>query len=258
MKYIVLIHAAVYVLNMFSRGSALYGLLAFSPDLIAQGQVWRLVSFLLLPPSGGPLVVVLYLYFYWFIGTTLEREWGPAKFTLFYFLGGLFTLAAGFILSLWGLGSVIDMYYVNMSMFLAFATLYPDLQVLFFFVIPMKVKWLAWLDLALFAYQCIRYVSGGLWMLCLLPLAALLNYLVVFWPELAERLGLFRYRHSRQTINFKQATKKAQQQKGYLHKCAVCGKTDTDYPNEEFRYCSKCNGYYCYCSEHIHNPVHIT
>ena len=62
---------------------------------------------------------------------------------------------------------------------------------------------------------------------------------------------------SRQTVNFKKATKQAQQQKGYIHKCAVCGKTDTDYPNEEFRYCSKCNGYYCYCSEHIHNHVHI-
>ena len=65
------------------------------------------------------------------------------------------------------------------------------------------------------------------------------------------------HRTSRQTVNFKQATKHAQQTKGYIHKCAVCGKTDTDYPDEEFRYCSKCNGYYCYCSEHIHNHVHI-
>ena len=93
------------------------------------------------------------------------------------------------------------------------------------------------------------------------PLVAMLNYLLFFWSDIA---GFFtrtfhraKHQTSRQTINFKQATRHAQQQKGYIHKCAVCGKTDTDYPDEEFRYCSKCNGYYCYCSEHIHNHVHI-
>ena len=94
-------------------------------------------------------------------------------------------------------------------------------------------------------------------MLCLLPLVAVVNYVLFFWSDIMECFGRVQHRTSRQTVNFKQATKKAQQQKGYIHKCAVCGKTDTDYPNEEFRYCSKCNGYYCYCSEHIHNHVHI-
>ena len=97
--------------------------------------------------------------------------------------------------------------------------------------------------------------------LCLLPLVAVVNYLIFFWPELAGLLGRTarrrRYTASKKTVNFQKAARQAQQQKGYIHKCAVCGKTDTDYPNEEFRYCSKCNGYYCYCSEHIHNHVHI-
>ena len=91
----------------------------------------------------------------------------------------------------------------------------------------------------------------------IIPLVAILNYFIFFWDNFLQLFGRVKYQTSRQTVNFKKATKQAQQQKGYIHKCAVCGKTDTDYPNEEFRYCSKCNGYYCYCSEHIHNHVHI-
>ena len=204
-----------------------------------------------------PLFFVLSLYFYWFIGNILEREWGNVKFTVFYLAGFLLTLLAGAAASLLGWWIYLDMFYVNMSMFFAFATLYPDMQVLFFFIIPVKVKWLAWLDAAMYAIRCAMYIAGGSWVMCLLPLAAVANYLLFFWSDIMERFGRVKYRASRQTINFKQAAKKAQQQKGYIHKCAVCGKTDTDYPDEEFRYCSKCNGYYCYCSEHIHNHVHI-
>ena len=174
-----------------------------------------------------------------------------------YLAGFLLTLLAGAAASLLGWWIYLDMFYVNMSMFFAFATLYPDMQVLFFFIIPVKVKWLAWLDAAMYAIRCAMYIAGGSWVMCLLPLAAVANYLLFFWSDIMERFGRVKYRASRQTINFKQAAKKAQQQKGYIHKCAVCGKTDTDYPDEEFRYCSKCNGYYCYCSEHIHNHVHI-
>ena len=155
------------------------------------------------------------------------------------------------------------MTYVNMSLFFAFATLYPDMRVLLFFIIPIKIKWLAWIDAALFAWSILSSLFGvftaGLAALpgVVLPLVAILNYFIFFWDNFLQLFGRVKYRTSRQTINFKQAAKKAQQQKGYIHKCAVCGKTDTDYPNEEFRYCSKCNGYYCYCSEHIHNHVHI-
>ena len=257
MKYIVILQAVVYVMDIFSHGT-LSALLMFYPPAILQGQVWRVFTFLLLPlDSGNTLFFVLSLYFYWFIGNILEREWGNVKFTVFYLAGFLLTLLAGAAASLLGWWIYLDMFYVNMSMFFAFATLYPDMQVLFFFIIPVKVKWLAWLDAAMYAIRCAMYIAGGSWVMCLLPLAAVANYLLFFWSDIMERFGRVKYRTSRQTINFKQAAKKAQQQKGYIHKCAVCGKTDTDYPDEEFRYCSKCNGYYCYCSEHIHNHVHI-
>ena len=114
-------------------------------------------------------------------------------------------------------------------------------------------------------------ILGGIWDVftlsplalvdVIIPIIAILNYLLFFWSDLqgffSSRVRRAKYQHARQTVNFKQATRQAQQHKGYIHKCAVCGKTDTDYPDEEFRYCSKCNGYYCYCSEHIHNHVHI-
>ena len=119
------------------------------------------------------------------------------------------------------------------------------------------------IDAALFGWSVLSSLFGvftsGLAALpgVIIPLVAILNYFIFFWDNFLQLFGRVKYQTSRQTVNFKKATKQAQQQKGYIHKCAVCGKTDTDYPNEEFRYCSKCNGYYCYCSEHIHNHVHI-
>jgi hypothetical protein len=258
MKYIVIGNVVVFLLDEFSNGLC-SALLSFSPAAIAQGQIWRVISFIFIPVSSGStffsrvLLLAISLYFYWFIGNILEREWGSGKFTIFYATGIVLTIVAGIFTRGWG----VTMFYVNMSMFFSFASLYPDMRVLFFFVIPMKVKWLAWLDGAFFAVECVRYLWAGLPVLCLLPLVAVVNYLIFFWPDVSALLGRAKRRTSRQTINFQKATRQAQQQKGYIHKCAVCGKTDTDYPNEEFRYCSKCNGYYCYCSEHIHNHVHI-
>ena len=177
---------------------------------------------------------------------------------MFYGLGVVLNIVVGFVLyavsasaypaGLLGYLVTADMTYVNMSLFFAFATLYPDMRVLLFFIIPIKIKWLAWIDVALFAWSILSSLFGvftaGLAALpgVVLPLVAILNYFIFFWDNFLQLFGRVKYRTSRQTVNFKQATKKAQQQKGYIHKCAVCGKTDTDYPNEEFRYCSKCNG----------------
>lgn len=153
------------------------------------------------------------------------------------------------------------MTYVNLSLFFAFATLYPDMQVYIFFILPVKVKWLAWLDAALFLWMVVSSLIALNFLGALMPIIALLNYLLFFWSDLADSVrrmvGRAAHQTSRQTINFKKAARQAQQHKGYIHKCAVCGKTDTDYPDMEFRYCSKCNGYYCYCKDHINDHVHI-
>ena len=128
-------------------------------------------------------------------------------------------------------------------------------------IIPVKAKWLAWAELALSAYDMCKFARYGLWAWALMPVVAVVNYLIFFWDDAMAMLGRSRermaYRTSHQTIQFKKAQKDIQQRKGYLHKCAVCGITDADDPNMEFRYCSKCNGYYCYCMKHINDHVHV-
>ena len=148
--------------------------------------------------------------------------------------------------------------YLDLSLFLAFATLYPNLQFLLFFIIPVKAKWLAWLDAALLAFNFISYLAQGAWPYAMLIVVSILNYLIFFWSDLMYYVRRQKRSTSRGAMNFKRAAEAKKQQTGYLHKCAVCGRTDTDYPNLEFRYCSKCVGNYCYCMDHINNHVHIT
>ena len=271
MRVIVAGNVAVYVLMLLTQSNDVNALnfLTFNRHALLRGEVWRLVTFIFVPENNSLFFLAISLYFYYWIGSILERQWGTTKFTVFYLLGLVLNIIAGFIIYLILPYPVatISMYYVNLSLFFSFATLYGDMQVLLFFVIPIKVKWLAWFDAALFAFDIIRSLlqipTIGMFALVgvVAPIVAILNYLIFFWDDLMATMGRVKrqtaHRTSRQTVNFKQATKHAQQTKGYIHKCAVCGKTDTDYPDEEFRYCSKCNGYYCYCSEHIHNHVHI-
>ncbi|MBU5434323.1 rhomboid family intramembrane serine protease [Pseudoflavonifractor sp. MSJ-37] len=261
MTIIVAGNVLVYLLDMFSRGLSLSSLLAFVPAYVLRGQVWRLVTFVFVPSNNG-IFLLLELYFYWFIGSSLEREWGTTKFTVFYGLGLILNVVVGMVLGLLSGGlTLVTMQYVNLSLFFAFATLYPDLQVLLFYIIPIKVKWLAWFDAALFAWGVLSSLLSLDLVGALLPLVAILNYFLFFWSDITDLLKRNRrqvqYQRSAQTVNFRKAAREAQQKKGHIHKCAVCGKTDTDYPDMEFRYCSKCNGYYCYCQDHINDHVHI-
>ena len=264
MMYIVFGNVAVFLLDLFSQGT-FSEIIAFYPSLILKGQIWRLVTFVFVPMNLGSIWFIFSTMLYFFLGNTLERQWGTARFSLFYFLGVALNILAGFVLY-FALGrpyalQTANMYYVNMSMFFAFATLYPDTKFLVYFIIPIKVKWLAWLDAALFAFDIGYYLSAGTPVLALMPVVGVLNYLIFFWDDLMGLLHRGRdraaHRVNPQTINFKKAQKDVQNRKGYLHKCAVCGITDADDPNMEFRYCSKCNGYYCYCMDHINNHVHI-
>ena len=291
MKYIALGNVFVYVADLLTQGMATM-LLGFYPGLILRGQVWRLVSFVFVPVitvSGiwGPFFFALTTYFYYWIGTALERQWGTTRFTVFYGLGVVFNIAVGFVNYLILAGqitihmgqamsdpqvsqivtdsllslSTASMHYVNMSMFFSFATLYPDLQVMLYGIIPLKVKWLAWLDALFFTWSVGSALMARQWYLALMPVIAILNYLFFFWEDLFQIIsrGSSRVRHrtSAQTINFKKAQKDLQNRRGYLHKCAVCGITDADDPSMEFRYCSKCIGYYSYCMKHINDHVHV-
>lgn len=266
MLYIAVANVAIGLIDNFSS-AYLSSLLYFSRDAIFHGEIWRLITFIFVPISGdfgflgytipntSLFMTVLSAYFYYWIGSLLEREWGTARFNCFFLTGVVLNIVFGLV---FGFSSI---QYVNLSMFFAFAVLFPDVQILFMFILPLKAKWLAWIDAALFAWQVFTYLRFGLWLWALLPLVAILNFFIFFWSDFMDALGSrkrrFQHRHSQQTINFKKATKSTYEKKGYIHKCAVCGKTDTEYPDLEFRYCSKCNGYYCYCMEHINNHEHI-
>lgn len=267
MRYIVAGNVIVFLLLRLTN-YALFPFLGFNWGEVLHLQLWRLVSFIFVPDTFDPFTLILSLYFTYFIGNLLEREWGTPKFNLYYLSGVVLTILTG-IISYYAFGSsastIYSTYYIGMSMFLAFAALYPDAQVLLFFFIPLKVKWLALADAALFAVDIISSLLRMDFVSALLPVIALLNFLVFFWSDLTEALGrrrqMSRHRSSHQTIQFKSAVKQQQKkaaQQGYRHKCCVCGRTDADFPDLEFRYCSKCAGYHCFCQDHIYNHVHFT
>ena len=262
MRYIVIGNVAVYLLMMLTRNADANALnfLTFNLGSLLHGEIWRIITFIFVPNYGGVFWLLIALYFYYWIGSTLEREWGTAKFNLYYFSGVLLTVIGTVLASLIaGVNfTIAGTEYVNLSMFLAFALLFPDTQVLLFFIIPIKMKWLAILDGALFAFDIFSALISGNWAGVVLPIVALLNFFVFIYPEVHYFAERKKYQHSRQTVHFKQAVKQQQQQRGYHHKCAVCGKTDTDYPDLQFRYCSKCAGYHCYCQDHIFTHVHFT
>ena len=264
MKYIVFISGAVFVVNLADAGNTLLILLSFSPELIFSAQIWRLFTWIFLPLNNNIFFTLIMLYFYFFIGSTLEREWGTAKFNLFYMFGVLLNIIYGFVMWLLpGTGAVgLIPNFINLSMFFAFAVLFPDFQVRLMLIIPIKIKWLALVNVFFFVYMFAVGIMTGLFVQAFLPLVALLNFFIFCGNDLMMLLRPARKRHSysAKVIDFKKASKAAKKHmanNAYRHKCAVCGKTDSEYPNLEFRYCSRCNGYHCFCLEHINNHIHF-
>lgn len=252
MRYITAANVAIWVLGAINR--SFLGVLTFDPALILHGQIWRLVSFIFYPPSMGLLAFLAFWFYYW-IGSTLEAQWGTGQFTIYYFSGVILTVLYGFIIYfITGRSVNLGSEYIYLSMFFSFAVLYPDMQVLFMYIIPIKIKYLAIVDAVFFVYS----VIANSFPVNLLPLVALVNFFIFCGGELFASLPR---RPSRSTVNFRQESariRREQKDKLYTHKCAVCGRTDVDHPELEFRYCSKCQGYHCFCSDHINNHIHFT
>ena len=265
MRWIVIGNVAVYVLMLLTMRADANALsfLYLDGGKVLRGEIWRIITFIFVPASSSPFWLAISLYFYYWIGTSLERQWGTARFNLYYWSGVLLTAIVTIVASaISGTGYPVGgTEYVNLSMFLAFAFLVPDTRLLLFFFIPIRMKWLAYLDAAMFAFDVVRCLLAGNWGGALLPVIALLNFAVFIWPEVHYMADRAAYRHRPQTVQFKRAAQQQQkqaQQQGYHHKCAVCGRTDTDYPDLQFRYCSKCAGYHCFCQDHIFTHVHFT
>lgn len=246
--------------------------LTLNPYLVLKGQIWRLVTWILVPPSGFDFFTIISLYFYYWLGTTLERTWGTFRYNLFLFSGMLFTILGSFVLlgycflafapQIAAVGATnffvhnigyffhsFSTYYVNLSIFLAFALTFPDMQVLLFFIIPIKIKWLGILDAVMTVYA---FFASGIVGKIIIG-ASLLNVVVFFFatrnmfrmsPKQIKRRQTFRQEVKKSTVVTR-------------HKCAICGRTERDGEHLEFRFCSKCDGNYEYCQDHLFTHEHV-
>lgn len=296
---LILCYAAGYLIS-FINGSFL-SYLTLNPYLILKGQVWRIFTWILIPPSSSNLFFVLImLYFYYSISRTLERSWGTFYLNVYLFSGILFNFLGSFLIyaiagllygfnefTMLSIGLIISgcvsTYYVNMAIFLAYAATFPDNEVLLMFILPIKVKILGIIYAILLAYEIFSPVftlgvSGGGWILAAVPMLSLLNFIVFFF---ATRKTIH-LTHSQRVMrkNFRKAVNGTQSYGGYAtggrntgrehtqapqmrstanvrHKCAICGQTEETAPDLSFRFCTKCEGSYEYCENHIFTHTHV-
>ena len=285
---LIVCYAVGYLIQIFSPGLISY--LSLDAAAILRGQFWRLVTWLVIPPSSLGIFTLLMLYFYYNIGTLMERTLGVYRYNVYLLGGMLMTVVASFlcvailyffpeamgaeftesyqaIQQIYGdaeaakyLSGYVEIvsrtyslmystYYINISIFLAFAVCYPEMQVLLMFIVPVKVKWLGVLDLILLVYELIM---GNLFAKFAVG-AALLNFLVFYLTT--KNLSHLKPSQIKRRAQFRQQVRQAS--KITKHKCAICGQTEETSPDMEFRFCSKCNGNYEYCSAHLYTHEHV-
>ncbi len=260
-----------YVIELINPEFLVY--LSLDAYKILHGQVWRIITWLLIPPTETNFFfVLLMLYCCYSIGTVLEQTWGTYRYNVFFFSGILLTVVASFVAlgvaqlyytaqfganamdaietmypTLW---YAFGTYYINVSLYLVFAMTYPDMMVRFMMLIPVRMKWLGLLDVVYLGYI---FFVGGVFNKCAV-MAAVVNCLLFYLINIKKiRSPKQAVRHAR----FEQSMRKASAAKVTRHKCAICGKTEESDPNMEFRFCSKCNGNYEYCSTHLFTHTHV-
>ncbi len=271
--YLIICYGIGYLMQFLVPAG--YQYLMLDPFLVLKGQVWRLVTWILIPPDSSNIFFVLItLYLYYSLGGLLERIWGTYKYNVYLFSGLLFTILGAFVLCGYSVlmgaqptmytglyllnnGSAVyfgqfSTYYINMSIFLACAASIPDVQVLLMFIFPIKVKWLGIVYGIILLVNCIQ---GGIatWIVVIF---SLLNFLVFFLRSKGKmHLSVGQIKRQQE---FHQKMRSAGQTKGITrHKCAICGRTELDGDDLEFRFCSKCNGNYEYCQYHLFTHEHV-
>lgn len=263
--YMIVCYVIGYALMIVNPG--ILNWLSLEPAYILRGQVWRLVTWVLYPPSTSGVLwfAIAVLFFYYPIGTSLERTIGTFKYTLYIISGVIFTILGAFILYflLGGnvlVGNVFSTYYISLSTFLAYAMCYPDMQVLLMFIIPVKMKWMAIFYVVIVVYEMIQYVMAGAWYLVIPIVASLLNFIIFYFGTKDFS------RYNPKEIHRRNEFRRAMEPQGRMksgsgsvtkHKCAICGRTELDDPNLEFRFCSRCNGNYEYCQDHLFTHTHV-
>jgi hypothetical protein len=238
---VVLAQAAVYAVWV-ARPEAVEAL-KLIPDKVLAGEVWRPFSFVFAPPFTNLIFAFFAWYLFYLMGTTLEANWGTFKYNLFLLVGYLATVAAAFLTPAQAASNA----FLMGSVFLAFAILYPEFQIYLFFILPVKIKWLALITWVGFFFV----LAFGGWEARAQVLASVSNVLLFFHRDILDRLRLGR-RHMAS-----QAGRLAAREPAYYHRCTVCGITDRTHPEMDFRYCSQCEGHHGYCAEHLRNHEHV-
>lgn len=221
--------------------------LIYAPVLVTElGEWWRLFSFMFMAPIPSGMLGFVFLAFYWYLfylmGNALEHQWGVFRFNAFIFLSYALTVGLAFLAP----GAAVTNTFILGSVFIAFAYLNPDFELTLFFVLPVKIKWLALLAVVLGGY---RFIVGPL-SIKLQTIAAVTTFLIFFGRDM---MTVARYRQRKSA----KAAERAAAVDEPRHRCHVCGKTDKSHPDLDFRYCSKCAGDQCYCPEHIQNHAHV-
>lgn len=262
---------AAYVIGYVTRYlmPELLDWLTLEPGLILRGQVWRVISWIFIAPGDNLIIFALMVWLYYSLGSTLERTWGTFRYNVYIFSGIIFTLIGAFILygvlnSMYGglfpegMTFLFSQYtpfsvsYIYMSIFLAFAVTYPDMEVLLYFIIPIKMKWMGIVYGVLILFSVI---TGGL-VTRIAIVASVLNFIIFFLSS--RNLRRFSPKEQARKAKFrKQARPHMHYTGGAKHRCAVCGRTELDDPCLEFRFCSKCNGNYEYCQDHLFTHEHV-
>ncbi len=275
MFYIAMGTAIVYVMGTMAQNYSLYYLLCFDRNLILQGQVWRLITYPLTYGTGNSsvLLIAISLFCYYSIGRAIENIWGTLRFNLFY-LTGILMMDIYCML----FGGQANVTYLNLSLFLSYATMFPDTHFLMFFIIPVKAWVFALFDIGITIYDVlVMSIPVFYFPYNLFPLVALGNYWLFFGKDVLNVIPMSWRANTRR--RFRRGKSKVIRTEGpkvipfpsagsyeasvatpkapYTHCCTICGKTDVSHPDLEFRYCSRCKGYHCYCEEHINNHSHI-
>lgn len=258
--WLVLTYAIGYIMMYMTPGLIAY--LTLEPAYILRGQVWRLVTWVLIPPSTGNIFFyIIMIMLYYSLGSALERTWGTFRFNAYIFGGMIFTVIGAFVTYAilyftgampFGIGYYVTTYYINMAIFLAFAVCFPDMQILLWFIIPVKMKWMAYVYAVLTIYDFIKTGVAGKIAIA----AALLNFLIFYFSTRNYQRVSPKEMHRKRV--FKTQMRDAQRTAGVTkHKCAICGRTEEDDPTLEFRFCSKCDGNYEYCQDHLFTHEHV-
>lgn len=184
MLYLIIGNLVVFVFQYLFPEFNFESYLNFDRTAIFQGQVWRILSFVLVPYSTNPIFMLISCYFYWLIGSQLEQVWGGFRFNVFYLTGVIGTIIGGLI------SGYATAYYLNLSLFLAFAILFPNERFLLFYCIPVKAKWLAWFDAAFLSYNMIIFFAYGFWAAGLCILISFLNIALFFGGNLISKIKI--------------------------------------------------------------------